>query len=396
MNSIIKGANAFSPDSIDALVAYRDTLTCLEEPTCEVINVPQVSSSCCGDLNWKFNGPSFPDVCGESPGCQTLAWEDALSHCESLGARLCTVEDHVAAHSTGCSFNGNQIWTQSPCNGGNGFLAVSAKQNQDLADPVCVDPSVKLPVRCCADACQKELPQKAVKSCSELPAFAFKDEEDHPTVCGSTPGCVELNWDEAYDHCGSLGARLCTDSDIDAAWGTGCSYNNLKTWTQTQCVDPVTNSPGYQTVTTYKEAQPASCSDRTEVLPVRCCADSNTYPLPQLADACCGDGGLKWSAQDENNMAVCGSSPGCQMLSWPEAYDHCHSMGARLCSSQDIKSATSTGCSFNKELVWTQTPCQEEGITGFRAMKGSPSSDYGLCLDPSSITAVRCCVDACQ
>jgi len=166
--------------------------------------------------------------------------------------------------------------------------------------------------------------------------------------------------------------------ELDAAKGTGCSFNKQEVWTQSPCAD------GFLTRT-------GVCESISAVRPIRCCANA-CKTIPQTASACCDD--LAWPFQSSASPTVCGESPGCVQLPWEAAYDHCAALGARLCTEDDLLAAKNTGCNFNKEPTWTQTPCSEGGVTGF-ITRTSNKANIIACVDRSTTRAVRCCADAC-
>jgi len=77
---------------------------------------------------------------------------------------------------------------------------------------------------------------------------------------------------------------------------------------------------------------------------------------------------LGWSTAG-GSASVCGESDasplaGCSgALNWSAAVSFCEAVGARLCTKAEIDAdeAAGTGCSYDSELVWTSTRCDDYG-----------------------------------
>ena len=69
----------------------------------------------------------------------------------------------------------------------------------------------------------------------------------------------------------------------------------------------------------------------------------------------------------------------------------CENMGARLCTWDEIsdKVSTSTGCSYNDDMLWTSTEC---GTGYYYTGYGSGGSSQS-CEAITSTHEVRCCAD---
>eukprot|EP00958_Prasinococcus_capsulatus_P004897 scaffold451_cov365-Prasinococcus_capsulatus_cf.AAC.28 len=248
------------------------------------------------------------------------------------------------------------------------------------------------------------LPQTAVECCGEggtlSHPFTFDISED---VCGASPQCQSLSWLDAYSHCNGQGGRLCSISDSTAAANSGCDFNKEDIWTQTPCaLENGSNSTGFFAILGKKSAEleDVVCHSPEDVMPVSCCADkcSSGLPLLQESAACCGEGGLAWSTNDPNYPDVCGRSriPECILdATWMEALSSCAAVGARLCTEEDAAAAKNTGCSLNKEYVWTQTPCNDGSVIGFITVKVAGSNMDSVCASPEELRPVRCCLEAC-
>eukprot|EP00958_Prasinococcus_capsulatus_P026285 scaffold4737_cov371-Prasinococcus_capsulatus_cf.AAC.3 len=99
--------------------------------------------------------------------------------------------------------------------------------------------------------------------------------------------------------------------------------------------------------------------------------DLADYPVPQEAVKMCPETeGFRWN-EDGCGNSYCDAFEGEIVplkVSWFEAYDICKSEGVRMCHNGE-SSAVSSGCSYNSEYMWTQTPCSVGGVTGKNVSK---------------------------
>lgn len=129
-------------------------------------------------------------------------------------------------------------------------------------------------------------------TCGTLGWSAGSSNQNGPDVyadCGESDAsgltCTEgVTWKEAYDACESVGARLCTLTELEAEIpsNTGCGYDNYDVWTMTPCDDGFyttrgeygANNPSYlhchDIDATISEGGYASGTN----IGVRCCADN--------------------------------------------------------------------------------------------------------------------------
>ncbi|NCS98805.1 type II secretion system protein [Candidatus Parcubacteria bacterium] len=107
------------------------------------------------------------DSCGESDasglGCnEGTTWKEAKDLCESVGARLCTIEEteNNIPRGTGCGFDSDMVWTMSPCESGMYIREGNYDSNwdrycqKDLNDTTANGGKYSgnnIAVRCCAD-----------------------------------------------------------------------------------------------------------------------------------------------------------------------------------------------------------------------------------------------------
>ena len=162
--------------------------------------------------------------------------------CVLPGGRLCALGQVYSSVSSGCSFNGQRVWSQTPC-GEDSFYAVTSS-SWIVDDYVCKHVSESFPIRCCMDECPEQtvrtLPQVSNSCCESLPSGAWPSSgmNKHPKTCGTSEGCKNMTWMDAYDHCEGIGGSLCHAEEVIAAKGTGCSFNSKEVWTQTSCCTP--------------------------------------------------------------------------------------------------------------------------------------------------------------
>jgi hypothetical protein len=121
------------------------------------------SASCCSELpDFNLEKGLSLDVCGDSPGCKGGDFELARDHCESLGARLCSLGEITAGETkgTGCLADQDLVWTSTQCvltddgTGTGSQAGFMAGLGSDGSDAACLPLSTHLKVRCCADDCR--------------------------------------------------------------------------------------------------------------------------------------------------------------------------------------------------------------------------------------------------
>lgn len=105
---------------------------------------------------------------------------------------------------------------------------------------------------------------------------------------------------------------------------------------------------------------------------------------------------LGWGPQ-----LVCGSSgicagECCPFLSRNDAEDRCRSLGARLCTVQELLDgrAQGTGCSLDRERIWAADICSAAGQALSAAGNGVYSVAPPSCVDINELLGVRCCADS--
>ena len=94
-------------------------------------------------------------------------------------------------------------------------------------------------IRCCADTVVTAVcaaPCTSASSCEELGWGGGG--ADH--VCGESdiPGCMtDQNFQQAFDLCVGVGARLCSLDELGGAEtsGSGCGFDNTRVWSSSLC-----------------------------------------------------------------------------------------------------------------------------------------------------------------
>eukprot|EP00056_Hartaetosiga_gracilis_P011623 m.176868 g.176868 ORF g.176868 m.176868 type:complete len:3563 (-) comp13539_c0_seq1:184-10872(-) len=394
----------------------------------------ETTPSCktCEQLGWSVgfgtdNVCSFAGVAGYKCNARTFAQAETL--CKNIGARLCTANDLQKGESVngGCGINDEYIWSSTACDAGKVLAFVSAPGLSSEKPPQCVSKtnSNSIFVKCCADTPQHF---RSSKSCAELkwPVVApnVETEGDTTTVCGesdialtsgyevsSTSNCFyEKNYETSNRICRAVGGRLCTLDEMQRGEtaGTGCYLDTNSVWTSTECVLD-DGKPGFFTqIGQQSQSTDPVCVAPTETLGlgVRCCADViPSKPIP--SEKTCSE--LNWITSHPTHPSsadVCGHSlEGCQPInnrgnptelkSFEAANTYCSSKGGRLCTYPEAvgNEAAGTGCAYDVELVWTQTPCTTcESEQGHIARVGnSKTSNNEQCLNSTQMAFVRCC-----
>ena len=135
-----------------------------------------ISGKSCEELTAQYGewpaGPYTPNTCGESDagffgdgeddtaacvGADTNeGWQHAQAICFEVGARLCTLDELMAAVGvgTGCNHNIAQVWSSTPC--GTGMMHMQNQWTSTEGDvwpsvQTCLPDDTSVAVRCCAD-----------------------------------------------------------------------------------------------------------------------------------------------------------------------------------------------------------------------------------------------------
>ena len=217
----------------------------------------------------------------------------------------------------------------------------------------------------------------------------------------------EVDFRTALAQCVGIGARLCTQEELEAdeTRGTGCGLDNSRIWSSsrencgpnevvtvsgstvyagrhpTKCVDMSHNRTLVEAHGTGRDFPPAE----TVPIAIRCCADSSRtcsdgpcHPssslltCAELSDAASSEIEL-WAstmAEDLEDRMPNAVSPGlsteevcaesdingvCNYGTFTEAANVCMSVGARLCSIEELigDETRYSGCGFDSKYVWS-------------------------------------------
>jgi len=330
---------------------------------------------CCSDRaigGWTKKKCNGKDLWTESDGrnfggCRHRStWKQANKQCQIRGSRLCTRAEIKAqcTRGTGCGHDADLIWSGTvelkQCHdvaGGNGNAAKEFER--------CAAHSEVHEVRCCST---KSIAGWAKRRCSGKDLWTESD--------GKNFGACQhaKTYEDAKNFCGALGARLCTRLELTARCtrGTGCNHDSDLIWASTtatrDCHDVVKASNN------AREHQ--KCAAHNEKHEVRCC--SSKYIKGYTRKRC--QGRWLWT---ESNSAGFG---GCQhSKTYAQAYSKCASMGARLCSKDEVwnQCTTGTGCNHDSDLLWTSTSELIQGAQCQSACSMAPKlmgDAYNLCM----------------
>jgi hypothetical protein len=377
------------------------------------------SVSDCATLGWPLDAAASDTVCAASERlsadyCSHGTYRQAAMICEGIHARMCTLEELHAgqASGTGCGLDTQNVWTSSTgtCQRGSHMVAAGASRGWADHGPACYTDDTILGVRCCADRdpyatthCDSLCTSRL--TCAQLGGnFRVGATQD---VCAASevPGCQTSNsWRHAAAVCAASGARLCTLVELEAgeAAGTGCGFDSQRTWTSTvsQCpqgqhMSAAGNTNSWATV-------PPECSDDSSDHKIRCCADTavaTVCEVPCTSSSSCGN--LSWSTVGGvvSTDYICGAaSPHCAIQSFTTAEATCLSLGARLCTVEEVASneVRGTGCHFDEVPIWTTSSgaCgSSRHITAAGDPRNWDAARRPNCTDDASLRAVRCCAD---
>ena len=340
-------ANETCSDAYPNLVNYtcacrpgflRDPVTrdCLQLPVsckaCHQILQEQGSKYAdrVGTLN-TCGGSEINGTCYEAPFAQ------ARGLCQSIGARLCTVQEIYADETinTGCNFNSREVWTADPCPDGSYILRGSPRATL----PTCTPHNVSVPVRCCADP--DPVPPSR-QTCAQLD-WTFADKTT--PVCGASlfpltlanqpvnpRACApDMSFRDAQLFCAANGGRLCTAAEMldrKLTVNTGCLYDLNFTWSATLCTDS-------SALTVQVNDNLDRCQPMAGVASVRCCADKAPEARPVSPQSCSDLGwapphAASWFCPQPDAVP-----PG-PAVPYAEAQAACANLGGRLCDASEL------------------------------------------------------------
>ena len=271
-------------------------------------------------------------------------------------------------------------------------------------------------------------PAPTVFTCSQLTcdelgfpsAATFGDitvcgETDAPSLGGACSGA--RSWSEASAFCLSAGARLCSAAELenDEARNSGCNYNTEMIWSSTECdggYKVAHGGSGFGTV-----ADTCQSTEASDVY-VRCCADAYgctpfpvfeptpvpTVTAPPTSVATCSEStcaNLGWvNAPFYGSTSICGETDlglgGCSgHVAWEDAKTKCQSVGARLCSADELQNneAAKSGCNYDSALVWSADSCGTGMYTATYGSSFTLSGTSCVAMEDAATVSARCCAD---
>jgi regulation of enolase protein 1 (concanavalin A-like superfamily) len=185
---------------------------------------------CCSDsakLGWVKK--SSCDVWGESDineQCLEYAsYDEAVEHCYSADARLCTVDELVGGCTaeSGCYFDDNLVWASGSIPNLDEEKVVGCGNPDRISDcgkPVDIVPMSSLhAVRCCSDSSKSGWVKNS--------GCVVWGESDINEQC-----IDEVTYGDAVEHCSAVNARLCTLSEVAGGCtsGSGCGFDSELVW----------------------------------------------------------------------------------------------------------------------------------------------------------------------
>jgi len=229
-------------------------------------------------------------------------------------------------------------------------------------------------------------------------------------VCAQSPrfttGCPGLvNFSHAQSLCTSIGARLCTSSELSDIKGVTASNECTSKGNQ---VDPVWSSsscafPG--AAITQAGAEKACSAVGTAAAKVKCCADSSHPRLKgskRLASSSKSCNQLQRFSINPSttNPSVCSYAPRkgikcANLANFTEARRICEGMGARLCSGTELAQdfVANAGCGVDGR-VWSGIPCERPGESFTQGGLSANLGQYPLhCTNWSEVFPFICCGD---
>eukprot|EP00037_Helgoeca_nana_P030120 m.368738 g.368738 ORF g.368738 m.368738 type:complete len:1171 (-) comp28116_c0_seq8:190-3702(-) len=363
--------------------------------------------SCCSNIALPgfsppvLNCPVYAERDGGSLTCLSSAnWTFANAFCRANRARLCTNTELVlgCGANLGCSFNNQMIWSATPnpnCQSAPTQLPTTL-QPTGAPTPFNSCPGYKIQsgrggTGNSDDGTQTprfaglgELHETTCCSPSAIPGFAAPvgnctvySERDAGTNGINTLSChSSVTWTTAWTACNSIGARLCTATELQntCGRGLGCQSDAQMIWSST--LNPGCNINPPPTVAPATPA-PTGAPSATNNCPGQLLMQGNSRldpgqgryaaPSERWAVTCCADalvanstsiffppdpvrGCLVFSERDAGGLTGCFSD-----ATYTQAVAFCSAVGARLCTGAEIGTGCGqgTGCQFDALPTWT-------------------------------------------
>ena len=193
-------------------------------------------------------------------------------------------------------------------------------------------------------------------------------------------------------------SRYCEDLQVGlVSWGIRCAALS-------GVEDNISGFPGvYTRVANYyswiKETLEEWGAEPLKVprLQVDGCQDTTPEltPSPTPGKAC---GELHERFEIKQHLCTSSRTPGGTCMKAQQGYNYivadsvCSGMGARLCTLDELRDgeAKDTGCGFNRQKIWTSTPCGD----GFYMVAYGGNGMDQKCMPPDeALDANRCCAE---
>jgi len=342
------------------------------------------SLSTCSELGWDV-GHGSDSVCGQSEvdydddaasgegSCTgAVIFTTAYWTCDDIGARLCSIDELLndETRGSGCNYDDELIWSMTGCtvgtldaaDDGDGYFAAAGStdpSDEDIRGYVtCQDKTSSSDnegrgyhTRCCAD----------VSHCTDSPTSV-------PTHAPSTSRPSPLPTLQPTFYPTSEPTYLPTPSP--------------------------TSVPTIEPTIVASATSIVSCSAST-------CDQLGWTSKANLGSSLICSSSASSSCTDDDCLECSG------LVDWAEARSYCESIGARLCTMDEVldDEVAGGGCGYDTELIWTATSCSGSessfyAVTGSSTARLSPGTTVQLgsesvCTDAddSGETYARCCAD---
>jgi len=162
--------------------------------------------------------------------CTIVTFNEAVTHCSQLGARLCGVGELDSSRLSNCLSRG-QVWTRSNCQGGVYVVGDSGVE--------CVPATRRYWPMCCADAkdnnatSNNDTTRNAVVASQSCASLGWQALGSSSCITDKVvEGACRMNVDflRSQSMCNDLGARLCNSSEIRTGFAllNGCFLSNTR------------------------------------------------------------------------------------------------------------------------------------------------------------------------
>eukprot|EP00462_Mataza_sp_D1_P005415 CAMPEP_0175120660 /NCGR_PEP_ID=MMETSP0087-20121206/741_1 /TAXON_ID=136419 /ORGANISM="Unknown Unknown, Strain D1" /LENGTH=2174 /DNA_ID=CAMNT_0016402125 /DNA_START=95 /DNA_END=6619 /DNA_ORIENTATION=+ len=433
-------------DLINSIVADTDSIPLSEQKNCSMLGWSYQKTL---DATDKFCGSST--VNGSCSG--EVTYSAAAMFCERAGAHVCHMEELVigVAAGTGCELDNVRLWTGTVCPaqvGAADLVWLVTMVGQDMNTLECAPPEIqKYPTRCCG---RTEVPVVAAPTPEIMMAPTPSTPTAAPGDVPTAPGDVADSTDSA-DNAGSTGTPVNPTSSTSACSGRPClnqgqcqlsSLPNVMGLNFT-CLCP-TGYGGVVCEQAIREAlnctseRAALCQNGAQCRAVSPFDSINTITgiasrldgsgIFDVYDCDCPEGfsGLHCAVDNKASLPSHSraSTKTCEELGWepppnsktcssskvlgkcsdkltlPDALLYCSSVGARLCTSNELTLGyakdqdLASGCNLDSELVWSGSACDSVHALVQKGGGASQGVDHKCASsDKAVVYHTRCCAD---